>query len=135
MLFIKKIEYILKLNISNVEDMTNIFEGCKLLLQSANFFYFNIRNIEKLKIEKSMFFDLYYKPKENNKEKVRILGETFLNNNKNKCKIIYKNLICELKEYFKDIDHFYNHKAPIKIIICLNNNNIDLSFMFLNVIH
>ena len=93
MLFIKIIEDILKLNISNVEDMTNIFEGCKLLLQSANFFYFNIRNIEKIKIEKSMFFDLYYKPKETNKEKVRILGETFLNNNKNKCKIIYKKYV------------------------------------------
>ena len=66
---LKSLPEILKWNISNVEDMTNIFEGCKLLLQSANFFYFNIRNIEKIKIEESMFFDLYYKPKKLIKKK------------------------------------------------------------------
>ena len=66
---LKSLPDILKWNISNVEDMTNIFDGCKLLLQSVNFFYFNIRNIEKIKIEESMFFDLYYKPKKLIKKK------------------------------------------------------------------
>ena len=37
--------------------------------------------------------------KEDNKDKIRIFGEHFVKNNKNKCKIIYKNKVYPLKEF------------------------------------
>ena len=49
------------------------------------------------------YFKAKYKPKENNKEKVRILGKEFIGNNKFICKIIYKRKSFELKEYIEDI--------------------------------
>jgi hypothetical protein len=40
--------------------------------------------------DKNMEILIKYKPKEDNEEKVRIFGENFVNNNIQKCKIIYK---------------------------------------------
>ena len=58
-----------------------------------------------------------FKPNEDNKDKVKIFGKDFLIINKYKCKIIYKNRIYELKEYFEDIIMSYNHKDQIKFKI------------------
>ena len=74
----------------------------------------------------------YYKPDEINEEKVKILDEEFIKINKNKCKIIYKNKIYELKEHFKDIDINYNHKDLIKLKIIFIHNIIDMRYMFYN---
>ena len=41
-----------------------------------------------------------YKPHEKNDKKVKILGRYFIKKNKDKAKILYKNRIHELKEYF-----------------------------------
>ena len=40
--------------------------------------------------DKNMEILIKYKPKKDNKEKVRIFGEYFVNNNIHKCKIIYR---------------------------------------------
>ena len=54
--------------------------------------------------DKNMEILIKYKPKEDNKEKVRIFGEYFVNNNKKNCKIIYNNKEYPLKEYLNNID-------------------------------
>ena len=70
-----------------------------------------------------------YKPPENNNEKVNILNRQFVESNKKNCKILYKNKIYELKEYFEDIDINYNHKDLIKLKLIFIHNIIDMSFM------
>ena len=71
-----------------------------------------------------------YKPDKDNDEKLKILDEDFIKKNKDKAKIIYKNKIYELKEYFEDIDTNYNHKDLIKIKIIFIHNIINMSYMF-----
>ena len=71
-----------------------------------------------------------YKPDEKNDKRVKILGRYFIKKNKDKAKIIYKNKIYELKEYFEDIDTNYNHKDLIKFKIIFIHNIIDMSYMF-----
>ena len=88
-----------------------------------------------------------YKPDKDNDEKLKILDEDFIKKNKDKAKIIYKNKIYELKEYFEDIDENYNHKDLIKLNfedidenynhkdliklkIIFIHNIIDMSYMF-----
>ena len=71
-----------------------------------------------------------YQPDEKNDKRVKILGRYFIKKNKDKAKILYKNKICELKEYFEDIDDNYNHKDLIKFKIIFIHNIIDMSHMF-----
>ena len=68
---------------------------------------------------------MIYKPKEGNKEKIRIFGTEFIENNKDICKIIYNNEEYELKEYFNEIDKDYNNKDIISFKLT-NINNITL---------
>ena len=58
-----------------------------------------------------------YQPDEKNNKTVKILDEDFIKINKDKARIIYKNKIYELKEYFEDINENYNHKDLIKLKI------------------
>ena len=48
--------------------------------------------------DKNEEIEIIYK-QNNNERKVRIFGSTFVDNNKNKCEIIYKNKQYDLKEY------------------------------------
>ena len=70
------------------------------------------------------------KPTENNKENVRIFGKKFVKNNKNKCKIKFIGKEYELKEFFEDINHNYNHKDLIIFILKGIKNITDMSYMF-----
>ena len=85
----------------------------------------------KNRIEKKSiyYFIANYKPNDNNKEKVKILDKKFIKKNRNKCKIIYKNKIYELREYFEDIDINYNHKDIIKFKLIFIHNIIDMSYI------
>ena len=78
------------------------------------------------------YFKAKYKPNKYYKYKVNILGKEFIKRNKNKCKIIYKSKIYELKEHFEDIDINYNHKDLIKLKLVFIHNIIDMSYMFYN---
>ena len=51
--------------------------------------------------DKNEEIEIIYKPKKNNKEKVRIFGKWFIDNNIQKCRIIYNNKEYELKEYLE----------------------------------
>ena len=80
--------------------------------------------------EKQTFIGMYYKVKDYNKDKIGILGHIFVSNNKDKCKIIYKDKEYEIKEYFEDIDNNYNYKDDIVLGLKMNNNLIDYRYMF-----
>ena len=71
-----------------------------------------------------------YKPEKDNKKKLKILDKYFIKRNRNKCKIIYKNKIYEIKEYFEDIDINNNNKDFVKIKLIFIHNIINMSFMF-----
>ena len=57
----------------------------------------------------------------NGESNIKIFDDTFVNNNKNNCKIIYKNQEYELTELFK-VENIKNNKLEIKL---KNINNID----------
>ena len=85
---------------------------------------------------------LIYDPNKNNVDKeteregeilknVRIFGKAFINKNKGKYKIIYKNKEYVIKEYFEEIiNNNYNDNNLIKIKIKIINNISNMSHMF-----
>jgi len=70
-----------------------------------------------------------YKPIETNEENVRIFGKAFVANNKDKCKIVYKDNEYDLTEYVNDIDNNYNNKDLFSIKL-RGINNITTYQMF-----
>ena len=52
-------------------------------------------------IDENIYFEIIYKINQN---KTKIFDNKFIYKNKDKCKIIYKNKVYELKEYFENID-------------------------------
>ena len=78
----------------------------------------------------NIYLTIIYKPSKDNDNKVRIFGESFVYNNKDKCKIIFQDKQYEIKNFFEEIDSKYNNKDEIRFILNLNNNINDLSCMF-----
>ena len=74
--------------------------------------------------------EMVYKLKENNEETIRIFGYFFVINNKDKCKIIYKDKEYELTEYFNNIDNNYNNKDLIRFKLTGINHITDMRDMF-----
>ena len=80
------------------------------------------RHEDNIKIDKDKFWiDIKYK------RKLRILGEYFCRNNKNKGKIIINNKKSEIKEFI-NIENI--NKEKIKIKMLLNKNLYNKSYMF-----
>ena len=67
-----------------------------------------------------------------NLKRIRIFGDSFIDNNFCKCKIIYNNNKYQLNEYFEDIDEEFNFENPIKFKLKGVNNISDMSWMFEN---
>jgi len=101
--------------------------------------------------DKNISVDMNYILKNNNniingvgmgsgmKNKIRIFGETFVKNNKGRCKIIYEiyntmhldlSKEYELTEFFDEILRFYDYSTPISFKLKGINNIIDMSEMF-----
>ena len=101
--------------------------------------------------DKNISVDMNYILKNNNniingvgmgsgmKNKIRIFGETFVKNNKGRCKIIYEiyntmhldlSKEYELTEFFDEIHRFYDYSTPISFKLKGINNIIDMSEMF-----
>ena len=74
---------------------------------------------------------LFYKLKGNNANDVRILGEKFVENNKEKAKIIFNGTEHELKQYFRDIYYNYIDEEGILLILRIFEDITDMSEMFL----
>ena len=72
-------------------------------------------------------FSMIYR-KEDNKDEIRIFGHSFVKNNKNKCKIIYKNKVYPLQEFLSDKGFIYQDE--IKIQILLGKYIYNKSYMF-----
>ena len=68
----------------------------------------------------------------NNQNKIRIFGEYFVNNNKNKSKIEFENKEYGLIEYFNLKDYTNNNLTKLKIKLKYNNEFSNLSYMFSN---
>ena len=98
---------------------------------NAKLTIFNIDINNNMKINKDEI-EIKYKPKKNNNYKVRIFGEGFIENNRNKCKIIYKNGEYDLTDYLSNIDRYYNNQD--EFTLKLNNiKNIKSAYsMFFN---
>ena len=80
--------------------------------------------------KKYIYIEIEYKPNEKNENKVRIFGTNFINNNKEKCLIIYNEIEYQLKEYFEEIDDNYNHKDQIIFKLKIISQIMDISYMF-----
>jgi hypothetical protein len=94
-------------------------------------YFFKI--IYKTKTSKT---DIDYSFEENNddctKNKLKILSKEFVNRNKGKYKIIYKNKEFELTDYFDDIDKNYKSNKIIKLKLRVIHNINNFCRMFFN---
>jgi len=61
--------------------------------------------------------------------KIRIFGAKFVENNRNKCKMIIDNKEYEIAEYF-NIENYKNNDNKLKIILKGINNITNMSWMF-----
>ena len=81
--------------------------------------------------DENIDFKIIYKI---NPKGTQIFSARFINENKDKCKIIYKNKEYELKEHFEEIDNDYKNKEEnkeeISFILRINKNITDISHMF-----
>ena len=66
-----------------------------------------------MSLDTKMFFELRYKATKNGN--IKIFHKDFVDRNKDKCKIIYKNKEYELKEYFEDVDNNYKNKKKFHL--------------------
>ena len=116
--------------INNVENKNRNYEILNNIIEiNNNIIIKDIKNIIEEKDEKNKFnlildisnkigkknndeITLIYKINKNDK-KIKIFDETFVNNNKDICKIIYNNQEIELKEYFDTEPN--NEKLEIKL--------------------
>ena len=77
---------------------------------------------------------MIYKIDKENKNKIKIFHFRFVDNNKGKCKILYKNEEYDLKEYFYIYDN-YNDNDTFSIMLKGINKITDASYMFCEVNH
>ena len=125
------IPYIYKWNANKDLQMNRIFDDCPLL--SPNSIYFKNILFNKLLIMKELFnisnrYIMIYKiPK--NKEFIRIIGYSFILNNSEETRIIYKEEIFPLTEELEIKDIKEN---ILKLEIIFSENVCDLSSMFEN---
>ena len=91
---------------------------------------FNEDTVQILRLNEIMKeIDDSFKEESKDKNK-RVFGNTFVKNNKNKCKIIVNGHLEELKEFINN--KYINNKNLVKIKLISLENIDDLSEMFLN---
>ena len=91
----------------------------------------------------SRYFTMIYEPNENKngfyfyeENKIKIFGQHFVKQNKNKCKIIYNNKKYKLKDYLNEIDSKHNHNIKeIKLKLIGINNITEFCYMFYRCFH
>ena len=126
------------------KNISYMFFGCKALLNLPNITLWNLQNIKNQELifgninenikeiysNLSYFMnneiDIIYKY-EKNTNKIKLFGKTFVENNKNNCKLIINGEILELCEYY-EIKENENKNITLKLIE--KNEIIDMSYMF-----
>ena len=121
-------------------NLGNYYRSVLLELDKIKQQYDYGNNINKLiymsnEIEdKKISIDMEYIPVMNNNmnNRIRIFGKTFVDNNKDKCKIIFseKGSEYELKEFLDEIAPKYQYPTPIQFKLKGINNITDASDMF-----
>ena len=86
--------------------------------------------IEKLKKYREEFNYFLDNDKEYSGDNLRIFGRYFVERNKNKCKVNYKNKKYGLKEFFEDIIGNHKDKGTIKLKLHEINDISDMSQIF-----
>ena len=84
---------------------------------------------QKNKVESYTDIHIIYKPKIYKKYKTRIFGKNFVNNNKDKAKIIFNGNEYELTEFFENFIHD-DDKYEIRLTLRILEDIIDLGGMF-----
>ena len=79
--------------------------------------------MEHKNFEEILELEIACKP---NLERLKIFGKKFVENNKDKCKIIYNDKEKELKEYYEEFNNMNVIKFKLKFI----KKIIDMSYMF-----
>jgi len=83
--------------------------------------------------EENEEIEITYKPNKNEENnKIRIFGKGFVENNFDKCRIIYNENEYYLREYFQDMDEEYNNQDPFTLKLKGINNIKYASYMFKN---
>jgi len=80
--------------------------------------------------EKNIGISIIYRPKIKNTKDVRIFGNKFVQNNKDKAKILFNGLEKDLSEFFEDIIPNYDHQTEIRLKLLISRDIIDVSYMF-----
>ena len=135
LLNLKSIDKYIENEINNIKDKYKYGYNINQLLniEEEKIIQDKILNIENNnnvinKQNEDITDEIIYKP--NKDGKVKIFGNTFVNNNKQNCKIIYNNKEYEIKAYINDIDKEYNNKDEIKIKLKGINKVTNMSYMF-----
>jgi len=126
----KNKNYKLLINLNNIKDSIN--QELEKLKDDYNY-GFNLNCLLYLFTEindTNLEIDINYKKINNKEEKLRIFGNDFVNNNVNKCKIIYKEKEYKLTRYLEDIDNKYNPNDIISLKLKGINNITDMCNMF-----
>ena len=71
---------------------------------------------------------IYKIPK--NKDNIRILGNEFIKNNRNKGKLIINNKKHYFREFFQTTYYYHYYEKKLKIKLILNNNISNVSYIF-----
>ena len=119
---VNNINEISKYNVKIINEINSIINEVSTNIKINNLFnlYYNIfKNNENT---------IKYEIKNGDKN-VKIFGNTFVKNNKDKCRIIFNEKEYDLKEYF-DITNYKNEKNILEIELKINNNLEDMSYMF-----
>jgi len=89
----------------------------------------NHENIE-YNNEINIIYNINSEDEDEKEDGIHIFGEKFVENNKDKCKIVFKNKEYELMEYFYINDYNNNKLKKLQIKLKYINNIIDMSYMF-----
>ena len=107
-----------------------------LIIQSKKWNYNNINlnhndnNFRRNVPIKPIYINIIYKTKENKEDNIKLFGENFIKNNKDKCKIIYNDKEYEIKQYFYDFENNYKYPGKIKLKLKIFATIINMSSMF-----
>ena len=122
------------LNISNVKYMNSMFKGCKSLSSLPDISKWDMSNVwdyadifygcENMDKE----INIIYKINKNDKN-IQIFGTKFVNNNKDKCKIIYNGKEQELIDKI-NIEMLDKNDEILEVKLKILKNITDLSYMF-----
>ena len=124
------------LNYNKIQNLNNIYMSIYDEIKTIKDKYDYGNNLNTMlylysdMVNKNEEIELYYKPKEDNEEKVKIFDKEFINNNRDKCKIIYENYEYDLTEYFNDITYDYNNKDSFNLKLRGVNNITNTYNMF-----